>query len=97
MGNWTGTLAVRRRHAQSTLLPNRDLSEPQHWVVGEVPLPVLPVMKFMHGVKLVIIDAVHGVVICALIGVIDIARMNIDITVMHMDLLCPSMIVDWGF
>lgn len=51
---------------QSLLVLIRDRSESQHPAVGEAPPPELPVMKFMQGVKLVIIDAVHGVLICAL-------------------------------
>lgn len=41
-----------------------DFNESQQFRVGVVtPFEVLPVMKFRHGVKLEIIDVVHGVVI----------------------------------
>ncbi|KAF2325225.1 hypothetical protein GH714_025422 [Hevea brasiliensis] len=36
-----------------------DANELQQLAVGEVPLLLLPVMKFMHGVKLLIIELVH--------------------------------------
>lgn len=49
---------------QSTLLLVRDLRESQQAVDGEdAPFPVLPVIKFIHGVKLLIIEIVHGVLI----------------------------------
>lgn len=64
MGNWNGTFPVIRRHAQSVPLLRSDLSDPQQSEVGEDPLPVLPVIKLMHGVKLEIIEFVHGVLIC---------------------------------
>lgn len=59
-------LAVTTRQAQSTLVWSIDLNDLQQSEEGEVPLPLLPVMKLRHGVKLVIIDVVHGVLICAL-------------------------------
>ena len=53
------------RQAQSTLLFAKDLNDSQHVLDGTPPLLlVLPVIKFAHGVKLVIIDVVHGVLIC---------------------------------
>lgn len=44
----------------------RDFTESQQPALGEAPLAVLPVMKFMHGVKLVTIEAVQGVLSWAL-------------------------------
>lgn len=55
-----------KRQAQSMPVAMSDLNELQQPEVGEDPLPLLPVMKFRHGVKLLIIDAVHGVLICPL-------------------------------
>lgn len=42
----------------------RDLSALQQSAVGEVPLPLPLVTKFMQGVKLEIIEAEHEVLIC---------------------------------
>lgn len=61
----TGTFPVIMRHVQSMLVSTRDRNELQHSLVGEEPLAVLPVTKLMQGVKLVIIELVHGVLICA--------------------------------
>ena len=52
----------------------RDLNEPQQLLVGDVPPLLLPVMKFRHGVKLVIIELVHGLEICPLIDVKGMRR-----------------------
>lgn len=49
----------------------RDLSEPQQSEVGVVaPLVVLFVKKFRHGVKLLIIEDEHAVLICEYTGTI---------------------------
>jgi len=59
-----GTLPVTMRHKQSMPPLVRDLRAVQHSVVGEVPLALLFVRKFIQGVKKVpTIDALHGVVI----------------------------------
>lgn len=71
VGIGIGTLAVMTRHVHSMLVLIRDFKELQHSLVGEFPLLLLPVMKLKHGVKLVIIEAVHGVLICALTEVIQ--------------------------
>lgn len=63
-GSWKGTLADITRQAQSTLVFTKDLNDSQHVLDGTAPLLVLPVIKFAHGVKLLIIDVVHGVLIC---------------------------------
>lgn len=64
IGSWSGTLAVITRQAQSMLVLISDFNESQQFWVGVVtPFEVLPVMKLRHGVKLEIIDVVHGVVI----------------------------------
>lgn len=64
MGIWNGTLPVTMRQAQSMLLLVSDLSALQQSEVGEVPFAVLFVRKFIQGLKLEIIEAVHGVVTC---------------------------------
>lgn len=77
MGSWTGTLAVIRRQAQSTLVLRIVCNELQQPVVGDdddEPLPILPVIKLKHGVKLLIIDNVHGVLICPLTNVAEITK-----------------------
>lgn len=51
---------VTRRHAQSRLVLVTDLSASQQAVVGDVPLEVLFVMKFMQGAKLIIMEALQG-------------------------------------
>lgn len=64
MGIWKGTLPVTIRQRQSVPLLVMDLRELQQSEVGvELPFVVLLVMKFKHGVKVVIIDGVHGVLI----------------------------------
>ena len=69
IGILKGTLAVTRRHKQSMPLLVSDLRAPQHSVVGEVPLALLPVRKPIQGVKRVlIVEGLHGVLICALAG-----------------------------
>lgn len=61
MGRAIGTFPVTMRQAQSMLPLMREFTESQQPALGEAPLAVLPVMKFMHGVKLVTIEAVQGV------------------------------------
>lgn len=65
MGIWKGTLPVAMRQRQSLLLLIRDLRELQQSEVGAVPFWVLLVTKLRQGVKVVIIEGVHGVVIWA--------------------------------
>lgn len=65
-GNCTGTFPVMIRQAQSTLVLIIVFTTPQQSVVGELPLLLLPVMKFKHGVKLLMMEVVHGVDICPL-------------------------------
>ncbi|KAJ7006200.1 hypothetical protein D5086_004461 [Populus alba] len=52
------------RQAQSMPVLISDFNELQQLAVGGEPLLVLPVIKLTHGVKLDIIDMVHGVLIC---------------------------------
>lgn len=66
-------MAPIRRQRQSVLPLISDLNELQHAAVGDDPLPVLPVIKFMHGVKLETIEAVHGVFICPFTDTDEIA------------------------
>lgn len=63
----TGTFPVIIRHAQSMLSVMRDFNESQQSRVGDEPEPVLPVMKFKQGVKLLIIEVEHAVLICAFV------------------------------
>lgn len=62
----SGTLAVTTRQRQSLPPFIIDLNAPQHAVVGvDEPFLLLPVIKFKHGVKLEIIEAVHGeLIVC---------------------------------
>lgn len=63
-GKDKGTFPVKIRQPQSTLSATIDFTESQQsWVGEDCPFAVLPVMKFKHGVKLVIIEAVQGVLI----------------------------------
>jgi len=63
IGILKGTLPVTMRHTQSMPVLVRDLMELQHSEVGEVPLALLFVRKFIQGLNtLFIIDALHGVV-----------------------------------
>ena len=81
------------RQAQSMLALVSDLSELQQPVVGEDPLPpVLPVMKFKHGVKLLIIEVVQGVLICALAEMTEIASRVVYTATICWKALSPSMI-----
>jgi hypothetical protein len=66
MGIWKGTFPVTMRHKQPMLPLVRDFRELQQLALGgEVPFPVLFVKKFKQGVKLEIIEALHGVLIWA--------------------------------
>ena len=80
IGSGIGTLADITRQAQSILLIIKDLNESQHVADGANPLLELPVMKLAHGVKVLIIDVVHGVVICPLTKFNE-AVIRTDITV----------------
>ena len=64
IGNWKGTLPVTMRHKQSIPPVVRVLRALQQSAVGEVPLAVLLVSKFIQGVKVLSIDGLHGVLIC---------------------------------
>lgn len=70
IGTEKGTLPVTMRHRQSMPPLAMDLRESQHWEVGDDvdPLEELLVRKFMQGVKALITDALHGVLIWALAG-----------------------------
>ena len=81
MGSWTGTLAVKRRQAQSTLALISVCNEAQQPVVGVEPLLVLPVTKLKHGVKLLSIDVVHGVLICPLTVIAEMSKRVANIAV----------------
>lgn len=81
MGNWMGTLADISRQAQSELVFTKDLNDSQHVLDGVAPLLVLPVIKFAHGVKLLIIEVVQGVLICAFTELTNITVKAADITV----------------
>lgn len=63
IGSRKGTLAVTMRHKQSMPLLVRFLREPQQSAVGDVPLPLLFVRKFMQGVNVESIVGVHGLLI----------------------------------
>lgn len=63
IGKRNGTLPVTMRHKQSMPLDVSVLSELQQSAVGEVPLALLLVSKFIQGVKMLSADGVHGVLI----------------------------------
>lgn len=75
-----GTLAVTRRQRQSLPPIISVLSELQHSLDGDAdddPVLLLPVIIFKHGVKLEIIEDVHGVLnLCPCTIVNDINEMN---------------------
>ena len=71
-GSRSGTLADITIQAQSIPVLISDLNDSQHEVDGVVPLLVLPVMMLAHDVKLLIIEVVHGVLICPLARFIEI-------------------------
>lgn len=77
----TGTLAVSTRQAQSTLVLVSDCKALQQSDVGDEPLLLLPVMKLKHGVKLLIIDIVHGVLICPLTNIAEMTKRVADIAI----------------
>ena len=62
-----------KRQLQSMLVLRSDLNELQQSAVGEDPVPVLPVMKLKHGVKVEIIEVVQGELICPSAGMTEIA------------------------
>lgn len=59
----SGTFAVRMRQAQFMLVLVNDFKESQQPTVGVREPPLLPVMKLRHGVKVEIMEEVHGVLI----------------------------------
>jgi hypothetical protein len=63
MGIWKGTFPVTMRHIQSLIPLVRDFSALQQSALVEVPFAVLFVKKFRQGVKLEIIEALHGLLI----------------------------------
>ena len=64
IGILKGTLPVIMRHKQSMPPLVSDLMELQHSAVGEVPLALLFVRKFIQGLnKLFIIDVLQGVLL----------------------------------
>lgn len=63
-GIWKGMFPVRMRHKQPMPPLVRDFRELQQSAVGEVPLELLLVTKLMQGLKLEIIEALHGLLIC---------------------------------
>lgn len=64
MGSWKGMFPVRMRQKQPMPPLVRDFRELQQSEVGEVPLALLFVTKPMQGLKLEIIEALHGLLIC---------------------------------
>ena len=73
-----GTFPFTMRHIQSIPPFVRDLSELQQSAVGDVPLLLLFVRKFMQGDIEFIMEALHGVLICALADLpMKIATANI--------------------
>ena len=64
---------MTKRQLQSMLVLRSDLNELQQSAVGEDPVPVLPVMKLKHGVKVEIIEVVQGELICPSAGMTEIA------------------------
>lgn len=75
MGTWKGTLPVTMRHMQSMPELVRVFNALQQSEVGEVPLVVLLVTKFMQGVKLAIMEGLQGVLIWPNAGVNKTAAM----------------------
>lgn len=82
MGILKGTLPVAIWQRQPVPLVVNDFSTLQQSEVGAVPLALLLVIKFMHGVKLVSIEVVHGILNWPYTGkdrstkAIDNARIN---------------------
>lgn len=75
-------------------VPISDRNEPQQSDVGDVPLLVLPVIKLKHGVKLVIIEVVHGVLICPFTRIEEKTRRVAD-TAASWENLTASMRPNW--
>lgn len=69
-----------------------DRNELQQSDVGEDPLPLLPVMKFKHGVKLEIIEVVQGELICPLAGITEIASRVAYTAPTYWKAFSPSMV-----
>lgn len=87
-----GTLADITRQAHSILVLIKDTNESQHVLDGAVKpimLLVLPVMRLAHGVKLLIIEVVHGVLICPVTNFTEVIKRVIDITAIWKSLSCP--------
>ena len=53
---------------------------------------MLPVMKFAHRVKLLIIKVVHGVLICPKTNFTEVIKWNVDITFIWKALSCPMIL-----
>ena len=100
IGRLNGTLPVTIRHMQSVLLVMSEPRASQQPEVGEPPPFVLPVMKFRHGVKLLMRELLHAVVIWAdAMYFIDIARAMIAMrTALLWDLIFSiSILLDFEF
>ncbi|KAL7000076.1 hypothetical protein U1Q18_001226 [Sarracenia purpurea var. burkii] len=93
IGSGRGTFPVTIRQTQSMLLLMRDVIESQQPAVGEAPLLLLPVMKFMQGVKVLIMEAVQGKLTCALVEPTEnTTNMDEDIAMRDGKVLNPSAI-----
>ena len=79
-------MAVSSRQAQSIPVLIRDLNGPQQLAVGAEPLLVLPVIKLIQGVKLDIIEMVHGVLICPFTEI----TIRVDNAAINLITLSPS-------
>lgn len=81
------------RQAQSTLPDIRDLTESQQSAVGEIlPFALLPVMTFIQGVKVVIMEDVHAVFICPFVFIIvtHSNTSNVANIVLEFPILCTN-------
>lgn len=58
-----------------------DRNELQQPGEGDEPLLVLPVIKLKQGVKLLIVEVVHGVLICPLTTVAEMTKRVADIAI----------------
>lgn len=58
-----------------------DRNELQQPGEGDEPLLVLPVIKLKQGVKLLIVEVVHGVLICPLTTVVEMTKRVADIAI----------------
>lgn len=91
-GTETGTLPVIIRQAQSMLFSNSDFKAPQQSLVGDERPPLLPVTKFKQGVKLLIMELLHAVLItCAWLLV------RIEVRVMRKGRIINAAILDFFF